>query len=153
MRALALLALTFVNCGDTIILPTQSVNVAQGVPSPTPAPVAAAFDSVSLEIFDHACPNAPPRGEPLLRVGCLARITATPKARGIAVPPEAHGAACNWFLNGAPVNGVAESSVVRVVETANPFNVSATGFSAGTFTLEAEVLGVRSGTKVFQVSQ
>jgi hypothetical protein len=71
----------------------------------------------------------------------------------VEVPASVHGPACTWFLNGLRVDGVASTPAVRVVVQSEPFNISAQGLNAGTFTLEAEVKGVRSGVKGFAVQQ
>lgn len=147
LASLPLLAI--VSC-DTIVTPTQTITLpqqgSQGSASPSPAPVAlapGAFDQVVVEIFEATCPLP-------LTPGCIARITATPKSRGVQVGPEVHGPNCSWFLNGAPISGIGSTPVVQVARTTNAFNLNVVTLTQGTFTLEVEVMGVR-GSRTFVV--
>jgi hypothetical protein len=154
LAALTLLA-AFISC-DTIVNPTQVVTTGGATPQPSAGAASAPvvpprFDRVAVEIFQQlGCPSPPAGGGgSQIGVGCIARITATPTLNGATVPPELHGPSCAWFLDGARVTGSASSAVVYVTETSNPFNLVAHALAAGTFTLEAEVMGVRSGPRLF----
>ena len=136
----------------------QQVNTNIGTqPSPapgaTPDPSVTGFDEIRVGIFGHnvQCPNPPRNGENIVRLGCTAYITATPKRGGVDVPPSVHGPFGVWYLNGQPVNGNAENGVVTLSVQSNAFNIDAFGRAPGSFTLEAEVKGVRSGVKGFRV--
>jgi hypothetical protein len=148
--ALGLLA-TVISC-DTIVTPTQTVTQdrqgTNGSATVSPGGAGTAIDSISLDVVDSAgCAEE----SGVVHPGCVARVTATPKVHGVAVSPAVHGPICSWFLDGALVVGSASNNVVYVAETANPFNVAMYGQGPGTFTLEAEVLGVRSAPRRFAV--
>jgi hypothetical protein len=150
--AIGALLATLVSC-DTIVQPTQTVQqggggaAAPGVTGINPA-VAPTIDSISLDVVDGSgCAEA----SGVIHPGCVARITATPRFHGVAVSPQVHGPICSWFVDGALVAGSASNNTVYVTETMNPFNLSAFGQSPGTFTLEAEVMTVRSGPRRFVV--
>jgi hypothetical protein len=153
MRLVALGLFAAVISCDTIVTPTQTVQQGGGGGA-TPAAVsvnpavAPTIDSVSLEVVEAAgCAEA----SGILHPGCVARITATPRFHGVAVSPAVHGPICTWLLDGAPVAGSASTNVVYVTETTNAFNLTAFGQAPGTFTLEAEVMSVRSGPRRFAV--
>jgi hypothetical protein len=147
---LAGLLAAVISC-DTVVTPTQTVGSAGGTTSSGNQTIRggqATFDSISVEVVQNGgC--AEPSG--IFHLGCVARVTATPRANGVAVSPQVHGPICTWFLNGTLVSGSASDPVVYVTETANPFDLAVWGQSVGTFVLEAEVMGVRSGPKRFAV--
>lgn len=151
LAALSLLA-TFISC-DTIVQPEQTVTLdpRTGAISTTggTAPVAVApFDAVDISLVDAGGCNA---GAAVIHAGCVARFTATPKSRGVPVAAALHGPICLWFLDGQLVIGAASTAVVYVSATSNPFNLAAYGQAPGAITLEAEVMGVRSGARTFAV--
>lgn len=122
--------------------------------TPSPSPGTQGFDSVRIGIFQHnaGCANAPRNGEQIVRLGCTASLTATPKLGGTDVPPAVHGPSCIWFLNGTRVDALAQIPQVDIsVDPNNPFNVSARGKAAGQFRLSVEVKGFRTGDSVFAV--
>lgn len=137
-----------------IVEQTQNVGVQEPpAPGESPSPSEVGFDSIRIGIFGHApnCANAPRNGESVVRLGCTAFATATPKLKGVDVPATVHGPSCIWYLNGERVNGEASNGVVSVFVQSNPFNLDMRGLAPGTFTLEAEVKGARSGVKGFAV--
>jgi hypothetical protein len=146
IRAAALPLLAIVSC-ETIVSPTQVVTITPPGHGQSPPPAVGVFDEVSVEVFDTTCP-APPRFIP----GCIARITATPKLRGVMVPPEVHGPSCRWFLDGGLIAGVGSTPVVQASNTPAAFNVNVVALQAGSFRLEAQV-GTVTGAKTFVVVQ
>lgn len=147
--------LAVISC-DTIVTPTQTVQQgpAAGGSSTAAAPTVSpnapmAINSITLEVSDVTSGCAEESG--LIHAGCVARITATPRINGVVVPPAVHGPICTWFLDGALVLGSASTNVVYVTGTQNPFNLAVFGQAAGRFTLEAEVMAVRSGARTFVV--
>jgi hypothetical protein len=138
----------FISC-DTVVNPTQTVTQG-GAGATAPATInpnaARTIDSVTLEVVE-GCASA----AGVLPLGCVARVTATPKVGGVAVSPAVHGPICTWFLDGALVAGSASTNIVYATETANPFNVALFGQGVGAFSLEAEVMTVRSAPRTFVV--
>jgi len=148
LAALSLFA-SLISC-DTIVQPTQTVQQGGGsaaAPAGTINPGAArTIDSVTLEVGDGCASSSG-----IVPLGCVARITATPRVGGVAVSPAIHGPICTWRLDGAIIAGSASTATVYATETVNPFNVAVFGQAPGAFQLEAEVMSVRSAPRTFVV--
>jgi hypothetical protein len=143
---------TLISC-DTVVNPTQTVNQGGGggnaaPPAGTVNPVGGprTIDSVTIEVGEGCASSAG-----VVPLGCVARVTATPRVGGVAVSPAIHGPICTWLLDGAIVAGSASSNVAYVTETTNPFNLAIFGQGVGAFSLEAEVMTVRSAPRTFVV--
>ena len=150
MQSLAALPLLVIISCDTIVSPTQVVTITTPGQGQSPPPAAGlevgVFDEVSIEVFESTCPD-PPR----FIVGCISRVTATPKLRGVMVPPEVHGPSCLWYLDGALLTGGGGSTpVVQVTQTPIAFNIVVVARAPGSFRLEAQVMAV-NGAKTFVV--
>lgn len=143
---------SLISC-DTVVNPTQTVQQGggggnAGTPAGTINPVSGprTIDSVTIEVVE-GCASA----AGVVPLGCVARVTATPRVGGVAVSPAIHGPICTWLLDGAIVAGSASTNVAYVTETANPFNLALFGQGVGAFSLEAEVMTVRSAPRTFVV--
>jgi hypothetical protein len=133
---------------------SQHGSTSEDPPSTNPSPGQVGFDEIRVGIFGHTagCANAPTNGQNTVRLGCTANATATPKLNGVEVSSTVHGPSCIWYLDGQRVDGLASSNVVALsVDSGNPFNIQLRGLTKGSFTLEAEVKGFRSGAKRFAV--
>jgi len=152
MKLLACTLFASVVSCDTVVQPTQTVTQGGGGGGGTTAPVginpnvARTIDSVTIEVGEGC---ASPAG--ILPLGCVARVTATPRIGGVSVSPAVHGPVCTWFVDGAIVAGSASTATVYATETTNPFNLALFGQGAGAFQIEAEVMSVRSAPRTFVV--
>lgn len=137
-------------CGDTYNggdVVTNNIILGQNGPTtdPSPAsgcPVAGVIDSIRVNPFGYDCQSGVPRpanSSGLLPVGCVARVTATPKdSGGNDVPANVHGQGIVW----ATTFG---ASLVQVDDDpSNSFNKNVTarsGVTSGEFRIEATVCG------------
>jgi hypothetical protein len=145
----ALLA-SLISCDTTQTVNQGGGGGGGGTTSPSAATinpnVARTIDSVTIEVVEGCASSAG-----ILPLGCVARVTATPRVGGVAVSPAVHGPICTWFLDGAIVAGSASTNIVYATETTNPFNLAVFGQGPGAFTLVAEVMSVRSAPRTFVV--
>lgn len=155
-----LLGIGLVNCsGDTTQVASPTIVISNGsgsIPSTLNPGTGTSgnFDSIRVGIYGHnpECSNAPRNSENIVRKGCVAGITATPKLNGQDVPEPVHGPDCKWYFNGQLLStGGGSSSSVSVQVDSNPFNIFAQGLASGTFTLQAEVQSKRSDVITFRV--
>ena len=123
--------------GVTIVI--NNTQTQGGAPSPSPEPGAGgAIASVRVGIFGQDCSSGrvPNNAERLIRVGCTAHLTATPKdANGVDVGAPIHGPDAAWTVSVNP-------GVLEVTFPGNPFNRDAKGLGSGVAHFSVTVKGV-----------
>lgn len=141
---LAVVLAAVLSCTTIINDATQTVTSPTGTSpatgaSPDPAGCTAAVKSVRVNPFGYDdCPgNKPSNSSGLLPLGCVARVTATPKdALGKDVPASVHGQAIAWSV-------MLGSNHIQVTDDPEEgFNKNVRGTSEGEFSLAAQVCGV-----------
>lgn len=110
-----------------------------GVSGPSTPGCEAAVRSVRVNPFGYDCDDSdsPNNSSGLLPLGCVARVTATPKDQtGRDVPDTVHGPNISWAVT------FGGSHVEVVDDPSQPFNKNVRAVSVGEFSLSATVCGV-----------